>query len=669
MSLTYSLSVISATVKDYAVLRPTPSATTWSRLEPLPTSDDIALSLQAQLADPLWMLARQWQFNELQAEDAGSPVRAALQVLGLPVHSLLPLNGIAATVSVAPGEPPIEALVEHEAVLAIHPKLNAQAGQQLGRQLRAAGLAALLPTVISQYPATLPPPTDAAADNLGFVWNTLLNQQAVDALALAADVRPALGNAAALGALASSVGASAAQSTATANVLTRWLAWLDELAFEGVSTDAKPEASPEASPYWNPNRLEYSFALGAGDAQTGARLEADEYTDGKLDWHTYTVGSATPNPNAPPAPPLITRDWKRLLPALASYPGMPADRFWEFEDGRVNFGMLGAAKSDLTRVAVLEYALVFGNDWYVLPVTLPTNALYKVSTFVVTDNFGVEVPIPPARNLDGTRWTMFEMSARNEANAFIGAAPRKRLDDILYLCPAAATLEGPPLEHVMMMRDEMANMVWGIEKRVQGSSGEPLDRKFESTRLSTTQSLRLPANAVALAEGAPLHYVLQTPVAANWIPFLPVRKGAVGAVNWAIELQRGVVTHAYQVDPVRLADSRNAAYADFIARLRAQPSFVETRSAGGPPDNPLQDFMFHPRGSLLRAKPSESIAADYLRLAEEEVPRDGIELKRNFNYARDTQGRAVLWIGRSKTTGRGEGNSGLKFDVVKRGGR
>lgn len=665
MSYTFSLSAAKATFKDAAVFRPNPSATTWSRLEPLPTSDDVTLSLQAQVADPLWMLARQWQFNELQAEDAGSPVRAALQVLGLPVHSLLPLNGSTAAVSVAPGQPPVEALVEHEQVLAVHPKLNAQAGQQLGRQLRAAGLAAVLPTVITNYPAALPPPTDASADNLGFVWNTLLNERAVDALALAADVRPMLGNAAALAGLVSGWGANAAQAAAAADVLTRWLSWLDELAFEGGTSNS----TPGASPYWNPKRLEYSFALGAGDAQTGARLEADEYTDGRLDWHTYTVGAAVADANAAPAPPMTTQSWKRLLPALATYPGMPADRFWEFEDGRVNFGMLGAAKSDLTRVAVLEYALVFGNDWYVLPVTLPTNALYKVNTFVVTDNFGVEVPIPPASNSDGSQWTLFEMSVRLDAAAFAGVAPRKRLDDILYLCPAAATLEGPPLEHVMMMRDEMANMVWGIEKRVQGSSGEPLDRKFESTRLSTTQSLRLPANAVALAEGAPLHYVLQTPVAAHWIPFLPVRKGDVGAVNWAIELQRGVVTHAYQVDPVRLADSRNAAYADFITRLRAQPSFVETRSSGGPADNPLQDFMFHPRGSLLRIDANQKITDDYLRLAEEEVPRDGIELKRNFNYARDTQGRAVLWIGRSKTTGRGEGNSGLKFDVVKRGGR
>ena len=54
----------------------------------------------------------------------------------------------------------------------------------------------------------------------------------------------------------------------------------------------------------------------------------------------------------------------------------------------------------------------------------------------------------------------------------------------------------------MMMRDEMANLVWGIEKRVQGSSGEPIDRKFESTRLSTTQSLRPPAGQPLVDGGA-----------------------------------------------------------------------------------------------------------------------------------------------------------------------
>ena len=72
---------ISATAVEHPsrlalAFKPDPSATTWSRLEPLPTSDDVSVGLQARIADPLWMLARQWQFNEFQGEDAGSPISA-----------------------------------------------------------------------------------------------------------------------------------------------------------------------------------------------------------------------------------------------------------------------------------------------------------------------------------------------------------------------------------------------------------------------------------------------------------------------------------------------------------------------------------------------------------------------------------------------------------------
>jgi hypothetical protein len=217
-----------------------------------------------------------------------------------------------------------------------------------------------------------------------------------------------------------------------------------------------------------------------------------------------------------------------------------------------------------------------------------------------------------------------------------------------------------------MMRDEMANIAWGIEKKVQGTSGEPLDRRFESTRLSTTQTLRAPLGAQP-APGAPLHYTLQTPVAAHWIPFLPVKRAGATPLNWSIQLQRGVVVQHYQVDAQRLAEPRNAEYAAVIERLRHTP-FVEPK----PEQAGLQGFMFHPRGEILRLTPANApslLTTDFLRLEDEEVPRDGIELKRSFNYARDASGRALLWIGRSKTTGRGEGASGLRFDLVRRAGR
>ncbi len=651
--MTYRVSASAAQVVAIAAkaFKPDPSATTWSRLDPMPTSDDVSLGLQAPVADPLWMLARQWQFNEFQGEDAGSPVGADLRVLGVPMSRLVHPTGAVPDVALA-GAPPVEAMVENEQVLAVHAKLNAQAGQHLMRLLRADGQGAAIVPLLAAYPAGIAEPSDAAADNAGFVWNRLLDGRAIDARRLRIDVGPLAGNDAAADAFVGALGIGAA--AAVREVLKRWLVWLDDLVVDADNAGA--------SAYWNPQRLEYGFGLRSDGVQPELRLEADEYTDGKLDWHAFTVTSSVV-----PGQPVIGNAatvWSPArppMPSLARYPGMPADRYWEFEDGQVNFGRMGAAKSDLARLAVMEYALVFGNDWYVLPVTLDVNALYKVDRFTVRDNFGIVVPIPPARNLDGSQWTMFEMSVRSGANA-----PRRRLDDCLYLCPSLDTLEGAPLEHVLMMRDEMANMVWGIEKRVQGTSGEPLDRRYESQRLSTNQVLRAPDGAVAAPTGAPLSYKLQTPVAANWIPFLPVKREGASALNWSIQLQRGVVTQFYAVTPERLDAPRNADYKAFIERLRNLP-FVEAKPVGGPVDNQLQGFMFHPRGEILRLQPHDAAAlltTDFLRLEEEEVPRDGIDVRRAFNYARDASGRALLWIGRSKTTGRGEGASGLRFDIV-----
>ena len=649
--MAFRVSATAAGISSLAAIiaKPDPSATTWSRLEPLPTSDDVSEALQARVADPLWMLARQWQFNEFQGEDAGSPIAAALRVSGVPITSLVG-NGVPA-VPLA-GAAPVEALVEREQVLAIHPKLNAQAGQQLMRQLRAAGLTAAVTKLLTDFAATIEAPQDPVGDNAGFVWNALLSGKAVDALAVATALRPLLGNDAALDGFATGLGLSGGQLLTFRTVATSWMQWLDNLAVNGDT--------PGASPYWNAHRLEYSFALQADGTQPLIRLDADEYTDGKVDWHTFTLSAAQVQAK-PNAELIVVEPERPPIPTISRYPGMPSDRYWEFEDGRVNFGMLGAAKTDLARIAVIEYALVFGNDWFTLPITLPVNALYQVEKLEVRDNFGIIVKIPPARNSDGSQWTMYEMSVNTTP-----LVTRPRLTDRLYLCPAVSALNGPPLEHVLMMRDEMANMVWGIEKRVQGTSGEAFDRKFESNRLSTTQELRPPADAVVVPGGAPLNYKLQTPVAANWIPFLPVKKAGATALNWSIQLQRGVVTHHYQVTPARLADPRNADYKAFIDRLRAAP-FVEETAEQGSPDNRLQGFMFHPRGSLLRLDPNAAVESDYLRLEEEEVPRDGIDLTRAFNYARDAQGRGLLWIGRRKKTGRGEGASGLRFDVIRRG--
>jgi hypothetical protein len=55
---------------------------------------------------------------------------------------------------------------------------------------------------------------------------------------------------------------------------------------------------------------------------------------------------------------------------------------------------------------------------------------------------------------------------------------------------------------------------------------------------------------------------------------------------------------------------------------------------------------------------------EVLLIEEEEVPRIGATLKRKFQFARSSDGRSWLWIGRSNTAGRGEAQSALRFDVA-----
>ena len=52
----------------------TPAVNTRSRLEGLPLSADLQPALSAEVADPLWLLCRQWQFVEFAGEDAGTPI-------------------------------------------------------------------------------------------------------------------------------------------------------------------------------------------------------------------------------------------------------------------------------------------------------------------------------------------------------------------------------------------------------------------------------------------------------------------------------------------------------------------------------------------------------------------------------------------------------------------
>jgi hypothetical protein len=96
--------------------------------------------------------------------------------------------------------------------------------------------------------------------------------------------------------------------------------------------------------------------------------------------------------------------------------------------------------------------------------------------------------------------------------------------------------------------------------------------------------------------------------------------------------------------------------------------FVPVQSTANPREMRLQ------RGRLPQsAAPKSKLLTEtqpVFFVEEEEVPRSGIIVERRFQRTRWLNGKTLLWVGRRKMAGRGEGLSGLTFDQlvdVKRG--
>jgi hypothetical protein len=94
---------------------------------------------------------------------------------------------------------------------------------------------------------------------------------------------------------------------------------------------------------------------------------------------------------------------------------------------------------------------------------------------------------------------------------------------LLVTASAVASVDGGAVEDVMLLRDELATMVWGIERTICGASGSPVD-------LVTAWNTSLPVAPPPSASATP-QYRLGTTVPDYWIPFMPAAATAAGTVK------------------------------------------------------------------------------------------------------------------------------------------
>lgn len=576
------------------------SITTWTRLEPVTRSNDMQAGLEARVEDPLWLLGRQWQMSEFKGDDAGSLVLARLEAEGLRLTRYR--SGPFSATGAAPVESyderlvPLETLVEREP--ASRPGIAdlrwaADAGLEFARLLVVAGATAQVALYLSRYAFAAPTDGDRATlDPESLALQTMLAGRVIDGARLYQDLLPALRPATGTPSLPTLPAIPPAAVTRVLGAARIWLDWYDTLLSQ-PATDAAA---------WVPERMEYEFAVSAETPTGPIVLAAPEYTEGRLDWYAFTH-RATATLGAPGGAARRDEIRQSTIPVPVSYPGMPANRWWEFEDAQIDWGAIETGPEDLVRMMLVEFSLIYGNDWFVIPVELGVGTVCRIGSLVVTNSFGETIPIPPFAQAGGagSTWRMFTISPDRRAPVPFTVVRQ----DLFVLPPTLGpVLSGPPIEDVLLFRDEMANMAWAVERIVESRSGRPLDRHDIYYARGDN------GGAPAPASGA-LRYRLMSSVPDYWIPLVPVPSPADGA--GVIRLRRGVI-----------------------------PS-------------PTGELV-RPLGRILGTAP--------LDVRDEEVPRAGARVSRSYQCARWIDGSTHLWIGRRKGPGGGEGSSGLSFDTA-----
>lgn len=551
-----------------------PSATVWVRLEPRSRDGSMAPGLQAQVRDPLWMLARQWQVGEFAGHDGGSPVQATMAVESrvLTAYSPGPLG--AGAVAFDQGLP-LEAHVEREAA---HLDLRGrvQLGLRFEAMARAAGAGdpdlALFRQAFQLPDAGPDPVRDVASEQ----FRSLSRGRVTDGEQLYQAIV---------------TGSPALPSSApwVAAAVAAYRAYRESLYSE-----------PAHDPAWSARDLRYDFSVASAAGNDTVTYLAPGFPGGHLDWYSFSPAPfGLPTGSGPPS----LASWS-FLPRHVTFRGMPGGRWWDFEDGQTDFGQLDAEHVDLAKLLVMEFALVYGGDWFQVPVPQGAGSLSRVETLVVSDTFSVRTLIRPteAQVPAGERpWSMFKVAE--------GAA----VSDWLFLPPVLGpTIEGPPLEEVLFLRDEMAAMAWGVEKLLQGPLDAPVDG-YEAWRLRLLQDPgSVPPPPQPSPGGPAIYYLLETTVPDNWIPLVPVRSPSGRPF-----FRRGLIYRPALPQPQPI-----------VARGRV-----------------LEPW--HP-----------------LFVTDVAVPRAGADVVRRFRRTRWTDGSVVLWMARQVRPGRGPGWSGLAYDVI-----
>ena len=351
------------------------------------------------------------------------------------------------------------------------------------------------------------------------------------------------------------------------------------------------------------------------------------------------------------------------LPTPASFAAAPNKRLWQMEDRNVFMGNSVEEPSEANSV-VMRFATMYSNDWMLFPLKTEIGQYITIERIDVIDSFGQRHTMSgDCRAGNKEQLGEYEEQWQVFVNSTVGDAKRTAINGLYYAQQLAATIEGKPVEEIKILRDEIANMVWGVENIVSDGCGGTLDANLYATQLETIvnernkagEPVREPDTIVFGQDSAPqvekaasnqaprakFSYSLQSSVPFNWIPFIPQR----------------LATEDTKKSPFFMGGR------EIILRRGKMPCHIFN-------GNKFDLHAVRPKSSIMRPvvtrdKNGNVLKEEPMVIHEEAVQATGIRLTKNYQRARWIGGKTYQWLGVHKRQSRTEASSGLVFDKLK----
>ena len=376
----------------------------------------------------------------------------------------------------------------------------------------------------------------------------------------------------------------------------------------GIGDDDFGEEIPaDSTPAWIDEEMLYQQSAENAFVAADQRLVVQRHRGGRMDWHSV---DAVPRAEGADA----TIEACEAIPTQLQYPGAPANRWWQIEDAEVDLGGYAPDSAHTSTALLTELIFSHSDDWFLFPVSSKTGHraghVVAIASIQVQDAFGRSYGSEETNAVGETLWqglqapqdwTLFKVDGVADGDPGLAA------QELILWHVAELPLESGALERVQFGLDEESNLLWAVERTVEG-------REVESW-------------VVALPDDE------AHPRFNNGKPAGDARR----AKEYAYVPAQGIVPfwHPYEISEVD--GKRRLVQRGLVDLSRQKPAAMPA-----------------PQAEILQSK-------SILPLT---IPSNGMELERRWQLARDMKGTPVLWIQRQRRTLLSPPARRLRFDVM-----